>query len=493
MNRENFQAGGGPRGGLRRHALRAVLLGAMAAVPVVLHAPSAAAQGAAAAVTGAGAAELVPQYVRTTLANGLTLLLLEQHEVPIVNFEMAFRAGSIADPAGKEGLADVTMAMLRKGTNQYTSEQLSEELDFLGAELDLGAAHERCSLQAQCLSKDTDAGLGLIAELLLRPKFDATELQKLISLNLDGLRELKDTPRQVVAQYYDAYLFGSHPFARPVGGTEKSLPKITRDDVVGYAQTHLRPNNAILVVVGDFSADAMRGKIESALGSWPRGDAKPVAEAAPKTVKGRRVLLVDKPDATQSYFRIGNVGVAKGNPDDPALDVVNTVFGGRFTSWLMTELRTKSGLSYNAHAAFVQRRVPGAFYISSFTRVDDTQKAIDLALTILERLHTKGLSDTELESAKNYIRGQFPPDYESPGQLAAAIADLEFFGLDRAYVNDHTRRTDAVTAADAKRAIGLHYPRKDLTTVVVGQAAKVRKFVGKYGIVSEKSISAPGF
>lgn len=453
------------------------------------------AQPAAAQSASAGTAVLVPQYVRTTLANGLMLLLLEQHEVPVVNFEMVFRAGSIADPAGKEGLGDATMAMLRKGTAKYTSEQLAEELDFLGAQLTLSASHERCTLSAQCLSKDVDAGLALVADLLLQPKFDATELQKLTSLNLDGLRDLKDTPRAVVGQYYDAYLFGSHPFARPVGGTETSLPKITRDDVVGYAQAYLRPDNAMLAVVGDFKIDAMRGKIEAALGGWPRGHGKQVAveENTPKPVKGRRVLLVDKPDATQSYFRVGNVGVAKGNPDGPALDVVNTVFGGRFTSWLMTELRTKSGLSYNAHSAFVQRRVPGSFYISSFTRVDDTQKALDMALSILERLHTDGLSEAELASAKSYIRGQFPPDYESPGQLAGAIADLEFFGLDRAFVNERTQRTDAVSAADAKRVIGLHYPRKDLTTVLVGQAAKVRKFAGKYGTVTEKNISAPGF
>src|SRR5262249_30516172 len=200
-----------------------------------------------------------------------------------------------------------------------------------------------------------------------------------------------------------------------------------------------------------------------------------------------------KPDATQTYFQIGNVGVARGNPDDAALDVVNTVFGGRFTSWLMTELRTKSGLSYNAHSTFVERRVPGAFFISSFTRVDDTPKAVDMAYSILDRLHKQGLNEEELASAKNYIRGQFPPAYESAGQMAAAIADLEFYGLDRAYVNEHTKRTDAVTLADAKRVIAAHYPSKDLTLVLVGQASKGRKFAGKYGARSGKNISAPGF
>src|SRR5262249_2541829 len=257
--------------------------------------------------------------------------------------------------------------------------------------------------------------------------------------------------RTAVGRYYDSFLFGSHPFARAVSGTETSLPKITRADVQGFYSAHLRPNVAFLTVVGDFNAEAMRSKIEAAFGAWPRGDAKAAAEVAPKAVAGRRVLLVDKPDATQTYFQIGNVGVARGNPDDAALDVVNTVFGGRFTSWLMTELRTKSGLSYNAHSTFVERRVPGAFFISSFTRVADTQKTVAMAYSILDRLHKQGLNEEELASAKNYTRGQFPPAYESAGQMAAAIADLEFYGLDRAYVNEHTKRTDAVTLADAKR------------------------------------------
>jgi predicted Zn-dependent peptidase len=437
--------------------------------------------------------ELVPAYTRTVLPNGLVLLLLEQHEVPVVDFQFTLRSGSIADPAGKEGLADVTISLLRKGTDRYTSEQIAEELDFLGGQLDLDASYERCSVSAEFLSKDADRGIELLADVLLHPKFDAAELKKLVDLDLDALRDLKDTPRVVVGNYYDSFLFPGHPFGRPVSGTETSLPAITRDDVQTFYQRVFQPNGTILAVSGDFSADAMKTKIESAFGAWPKGDFQAASAPEPKPVKGRKVLLVDKPDATQTYFRIGNIGVAKGNPDDAPLDVVNTVFGGRFTSWLMTELRTKSGLSYNAHSNFVERRVPGSFYISSFTRVDDTGKAMDMAFDILDRLHTKGLSDAELASAKNYIRGQFPPEYETPGQLAQAMAELEFFGLDRSFINQHTQHTDAVNGADAKRVIAKRYPSKDVVVVMVGPAAKIRKVASKYGSVTEKSVTAPGF
>lgn len=468
------------------------LCGRRTAAPLVLFA-AALAVAVVAAPPAALAGDLVPAYQRTVLPNGLVVLLLEQHEVPVVDFQFVIASGSIADPPGKEGLADLTMSLLRKGTSRFTAEQLADELDFLGGTLDLDASFERCQVGAQFLAKDVDRGLALLADLLQTPKFDEAEVKKLVALNVDGLRDMKDNPRQVVGAYYDGFLFQGHPFGRPVSGTETSLPAITRADVVDWYGRNVRPNATIVAVAGDFASSAMRDKIAAALGGWAKGDVKSVPEPAPKPVKGRRVLLVDKPDATQTYFRFGNVGVAKGNPDEAALDVVNTVFGGRFTSWLMAELRTKAGLTYNAHAAFIERRVPGSFYISSFTRTDDTGKAIGLALELLERLHTKGLSEAELQSARNYIRGQFPPEYETSGQLARAMAELEFFGLDRSHINQHTQRTDAVTLADTKRVAAAHYPRKDLALVLVGQAAKVRKTAATYGPVTEKSISQPGF
>lgn len=439
------------------------------------------------------AGTLVPAYERTMLPNGLTLLLLEHHEVPVVNFECVFRTGSIADPAGKEGLAEMTFSLLRKGTERFDAEQLALELDFLGGRLGIESSHERSTVSAQFLTKDLEAGLGLFAEILLHPTFPESEVQKAISLGVDGIRDLKDSPRNVVGQYYDSFLFQGHAFARPAGGTETSLPAITRTDVADFYGGSLRPNRAILAVVGDFDATLMRTRLEAAFGNWEKREASIPAAEAPKPFKGRKVLLVDKPDATQSYFRIGNVGVAKGNPDTAALDVVNTIFGGRFTSWLNTELRIKSGLSYGASSRFIERRVPGSFWISSFTRTDDTGKALDLTLQVLDRLHTQGPSEDEIHSAQNYIRGQFPPDFETAGQLASAIAELEFFGLDRDYVNGHTQRTDAVTRAEAQRVIASRYPRKDLAIVLVGQAAKVKKMASKYGALTEKSIATPGF
>ena len=437
--------------------------------------------------------ELLPACTRLTLDNGLTVLLLENHELPLVDFVLLVRNGATADPPGKEGLADVTFALLRKGTVSRTAEKIAQDLDFLGGELDLAADHEYCRASAQFLAKDVEAGFGLVADLLLHPTFPEEELRKLIDLDVNGIKESKDNPRQVLGDYFEDFLFHGHDFGRPVGGTETSLPTITQGDVMRFHSSYVRPNNTILAVAGDFATKNMQKHIESALGKWEKHPVNHPDVAAPAAVSGRKVLLVDKPDAVQTYFRFGNVGVARGNPDDAVLDVVNTVFGGRFTSWLMTELRTKSGLSYGAFSDFDERSVPGPFYISSFTRTKDTEKAMDLALQVLDRLHEKGLSDDELQSAKNYIRGQYPPRYETAGELAAAMAELEFYGIDRSDINDHTRKTDAVTADQVRDAIQKYYPRENLAIVMVGCADSTATVAAKYGKVERKKISDPGY
>lgn len=437
--------------------------------------------------------ELIPEYERVELTNGLTLLLLEHHELPLVDFEFVFRTGSIADPAGQEGLADLTMSLLRKGTHKRSAEQIAEELDFLGARMREGASYEMCSLSAQFLAKDVDEGLSLIADLLMNPTFPEDEVRKRIDLSVDSIVEDKDNPRRVVGRYYESFLFRGHQFGRPVGGTEESLRAVSRGDILRFHTSFLRPNNTILAVAGDFDAGRMRKRIESALGRW---ESRPVTRqdaAAAEVVSGQHVLVVDKPGAAQTYFRIGNLGVRKGHDDTAVLHVVNTVFGGRFTSWLTNEMRTKAGLTYSAFSRFIERSVPGSFYISSFTQTETTEQAIDLALELLERLHEVGLTQEELDSAKNYIRGQYPPRYETAGDLAQAIAELEFYGLDRAYVNDHTRKTDAVSVEQARDAIRTYYPREDRVIVMVGEAQDIASVATKYGVVRQRKVSDVGF
>ena len=206
------------------------------------------------------------------------------------------------------------------------------------------------------------------------------------------------------------------------------------------------------------------------------------------------MLLVDKPDSTQTYFRIGNIGIARTSPDHVNLMVVNTLFGGRFTSLINTALRIQSGLTYGANSAFDERRNAGSFYISSYTRNATTERALDMSLDVLKQFRDKGVSAEQLTSAKNYIKGQYPQRIETSDQLATLISQLEFYGFDRGEVDNFYSKIDAMTLADAKRAIDQYYPADNLVFVIVGKASEIGPIVKKYAPqVDTRSISDPGF
>jgi zinc protease len=439
----------------------------------------------------------LPPYKKVKLPNGLTVLLMEQHEVPIISFEYAVKAGSVADPAGKEGTASITAEMLRKGTKTRTAAQLAAELDFIGGQLNAGAGPDSSSGSAEFLRKDLAKGLDLLSDVLLNPTFPPEEFSKMQAQRIDGIRSAKDRAQAVISAYYNAYLFGSHPYARPTGGDEMSLAAITRDDVHAFYKAHYTPGNTVLAVVGDFSTAEMETLIAQKFGSWAApasAMAAPAKLAAPAAVKGKRLLLVDKPDSTQTFFRIGNVGIDSKHPDRVTVEVVNTLFGGRFTSMLNSALRIESGLTYGAGSFFDRRQVSGPFAINTYTRNETTERAIDMALDILKRLHAEGISEEQLASAKNYIKGQFPPGIETTDQLADLLVDLELRGLDEREINQFYARVDAVTLADARRVIKERFPLENLVFVLIGKASEIEPVAKKYAPrLDRKSISDPGF
>jgi zinc protease len=298
----------------------------------------------------------------------------------------------------------------------------------------------------------------------------------------------------LVGDFGDAWLFRGQPYGRPVGGSEESLAAVTMDDVKRYYDTQVGGDRLIIAVVGDVDVADVRRLLEAAFGGLKRTSAPaPVATAAPRE-QGRRVLLVDKPGATQTYFWLGNVGASRTDPARTAQAVVNTVFGGRYTSMLNTELRVKSGLTYGARSYFDRLSQPGSFAISSFTATETTVPAIDLALATLERLHREGLDAATLASAQSYMLGQFPPTIETNGALAGRLADLMLYGLGPEDVDEFASRVAAVDGAVVRSTIGRSFPAtKDLAIVLIGDAARIRGDAGRYGPVTEMKITDPRF
>ncbi len=446
------------------------------------------------AATGRAAPLRLPPHETVVLKNGLTILLLEKRGVPIVSFVALVRSGSAADPTGKDGLASVTAGLLRKGTNYRTAQQFAADLDFIGGSFDADAGPDYTAVSAEFLNKDLARGLNLFSDAFLHPGFPQEEVDKLVRQDIDGIKAAKDEAQSVLATYYSGYLFGAHAYGRPEGGDELTIARIRREAIAKFYEEHYAPGNTILAVAGDFSAAEMRKRLEEAFGGWAARPVAPATVSALAPVKGKRLLLIDKPDSTQTFFAIGNVGTAANDPDRVALRVVNTIFGARFTSMLNEKLRIESGLTYGARASFDARKAPGPFRISSFTRNETTTQAIDMALEVLATLHKNGLTKEQLDSAKSYIKGQFPPSIETSAQLAALIARNEFLGFDDSEVNSLETRVDAVTPEIARQVIQKHYPLDNLVFTLIGKAAEIRAAVQKYAPkMDERPIMEPGF
>jgi predicted Zn-dependent peptidase len=446
-------------------------------------------------LTATAAPLRLPTHQKFVLKNGLTVLLLEKHGVPLIDVCAIIKAGAAVDPAGQEGLASITAGLLRKGTNKRTAQQFAADLDFIGATFDAEAGADFTTVREEFLNKDVDRGLELFFDALLHPTFPSEETSKLLAQALDSVKGAKDDPQSVLGVYYDSYLLGTHPYGRPANGDEISLGKIQRDSIAKFYETNYVPGNVILAVAGDFATLEMRKKLEDAVTAWPARTATTVAIPSTQPMKGRRLLLVDKPDASQTYFALGNMGVARTDPDRVAIRVVNTIFGGRFTSALNEALRVESGYSYGARSFFDQRKVPGPFAIRSFTKNQTTAAALDQTLKVLDNLHKNGVSNEQLASARSYIKGQFPPSIETSAQLAQIIAVHEFYGLGDDEVNELEARIDAVTPEIARQVIQKHFPTADnLIFVLIGKTSEIGPVVKKYAEKQDaRSISEPGF
>lgn len=437
----------------------------------------------------------LPKFERVVLNNGTVLLINEKHDVPLIGLQAVVRGGAVADPAGKHGAASLLAGLLEKGAGERDSADFAEAIASVGGELRASGGLESIGVSAGFMAKDSDLMVELVSDMLLRPSLDPDEFQKLRDRSVNLIKAAKGSdPRELMPPYANAFLFGDHPYGNPVGGSETSLANVTPDDVQAYYNDHVGSDRLIIAVSGDFDADRMREQLTAAFGSWrPAAGALPDIDA-PRGQAGSRVLLVDKPGASQTYFRIGNVGVARNFSARAELDLANTVFGGRFTSMLMTELRTKSGLSYSARSSLSRYSKPGSIFISSFTETSTTVAALDVALGVLGQLRDTGLDEDMVVSARNYVMGQYPPRFETAAQLAAQLAMLEAYGLDASYIDDYGDDLRAATADAINAVINDVYPASDnLVFVILGDAAIIRDQLTQYGPVTELSISEPRF
>lgn len=436
----------------------------------------------------------LPSYEKFELENGLTVYLMEKKDVPLISFSAVFDGGALKD-AAQSGLASFTAEALRFGTKNYTRAQIDSLFNFYGSNVITNARIDYSGLSTQFIKENTEILLPIIKEIILNPVFPESEIERRKQRWLAELDQSKESPRSVMSSYFNKHLFGDAPYGNPVNGTKAGIGNIDLEKVNDFYRTNYRPESSAFAVVGDFNSSEMKKLLQEYFGGWKNEYNKIITDIRMVTapLETASVYLINKDNASETTFRIGGYGITQSNQDQTQLDVINTILGGRFTSWLNDELRVNAGLTYSAGSGFVKYKYAGTFIISSFTQTLFTEQAIDLALTTYYRLFEKGIDEETLASAKNYVKGQFPPDYETSGSLAGLLTQMYMYGLDDSYINNFEKEVNELTTDRANELIKKYFPKDNLQFVLIGKADEIREVAKKYGRVKERNLTEDGF
>jgi zinc protease len=408
-----------------------------------------------------------------TLPNGLQVIAVLHHEQPAVSMRLLIRAGSASDPKGKTGLAHVTASLLDQGTLGTTSQSATEfndAIDFIGGAATTGAGSDLTFANMIVMKDSFDTGLRMLSDMVRRPAFADAEIARQRQQLLSSLQVSFDDPDFIANAVFDRLVYGFHPYGLPQSGTPGTLASITRADVVAFHQKYFVPNNAILAIVGDVTADEAFASVRRVFGDWERREVTPAAGVEPPPPT-RRVLVVNKPDAVQTEVRVGNIGIPRNHPDYMAVNLAIRILGGEGSNRLHQVLRTARGLTYGAQADFDTYKDSGDFQAETNTRTAATGEVLRLIVDEFWRLQRDRVSDRELADAKAYLTGSFPLTIETPNAIAMQILNVVFFGLPIEQLQTFRDRVNAVSADDIQRVAKLYLKPDRLSVVLVGNAA----------------------
>jgi zinc protease len=410
---------------------------------------------------------------REVLPNGMVLLMAEKRGVPIVTLSLLVRAGALLDPPGKPGLANLVAILMTQGTTARTAPEISEAIEFLGGSLSVEAGQELATLSLSVLSKDLDAGLDLMADVLLNPVFAPAEIQRKIQEVLAGITRGQEDPGTVSSQAFMELVYGTHPYGRPVEGTAASVPTITREDLVRFHQDYYRPDQAILAVVGDVSADDLKARLQARLGGWKRGGAA-VGLPPPPASLTAKVIKTTQREVTQASINLGHLGITRDNPDYYAVQVMNYLLGGGFGSYLIAKIREEKGWAYDVGSYFSSGKAAGDFSVSMQVKNEVADQAIAAALAEIRRIREIPVNAEELKDAKAYLTGSFPLRLDTSSKLVGLLSSIEFYGLGLDYVDRYPALINAVTAADVQRVARKYLNPETYALAVVGDLTKAK-------------------
>ena len=414
----------------------------------------------------------LPPIVRAKFENGIEIALMEYRKAPLLSVIAMFWGGETLDPEGKTGVAGLTADLLRKGTQKRTATQIAEEIDFLGGSLGTGANNDSLTASLYVSTKDTAAGLDLFADVIRNATFPQEELDRERQLQVARLQSLADEPGQVANLVLNQVVFEAHPYGR--SATISSLGTITRDDITAYNTGVVRPERMLIVAVGDFKTSEFLAKLKTHFGEWSiAGEAKPLETRKPAPIP-KRLVIVDKKDATQTQARWGRIALPRNHPDYFAVQVASGILGGGFTSRLVDEIRVNQSLTYGIGSSFDMEALGGDFNVSTFTKLETTRKLIDSVEAVLQKAAGKGFTAGEVAKVKGYLAGQYAIRLQTPQALAGQLAAMVFFRLPDDYMTTYITKLKAVPLAELNRVAREHFAPSQLSLILVAPADKIK-------------------
>lgn len=410
----------------------------------------------------------VPPIEKTKLSNGLEVWMVEQRELPIMAMNMVFKTGSSNEPEDRFGVSNMAASLIDDGTKTRSAEDLANQLRQIGVSgINAGSSFDSSFVSIQTLTKNIDNALELFADVIQNPIFPENELESLRARSLVSLRQQRANPNAIGNAVYNKVLYGEHPYGRD--NNEASLRAITRADVVRFFESNYRPNNATLIVVGDFNKADLKNKLEKAFASW-----KPAAVSSrslPKVepLSKTSIYLVDRPNAAQSVVSIGHVGLDRMHPDYYPVVVMNTILGGGFTSRINMNLREDKGYTYGARSGFTFRRGAGPFSAGGDVQTAVTKESIQEFMNELNAIRgDRPVTEKELVYNKQSLIRRYPAAFETIGGMSNQLATLVTYGLPDSYFNEYISKVNSVSLADVNRVAKTYLDPSKMAIVIVG-------------------------
>ena len=424
-----------------------------------------------------------PAIARVTTHSGLELDTVASNALPVVYFRLVIKSGEAADPANMPGLAHLVAEMLKEGTRTRSSAQLAEDVEFLGASLDVGSDEESIYISGRCLKDQLDAMLAIVADVAQNPAFTDAELTKLKRREVDRLQLQLAEPSFLAAREVYATLYGAHPYAR-IDTTEAVVNRVTRADLQRWHRAHFVPNNAFLVTVGDTTADAVAQSAERVFAHWRHANVVRAAYPATPTRTERKIIVVDRRDSVQSVISVANLALARRDPQYIPLLVANQVLGGSPAARLFMDLRERRSLTYGAGSRVGESVDVAPFRAYASVRNAVTAEAMSAFMEHLNRVVSEAPPAEELDNARRFLSDSFPLRIETPGKVADLVAQLRIYGLPDDYWDTFRTQIGAVTPEQALAAARQYMHPESAVIVVVGKAAEVAEPLRLYGDVT---------